>query len=62
MVLELRLIDMKARLQDYKKLRTKTDRVKDRTEGECTTGTGGYKHLRVEADPNAEEPMGGGGP
>jgi len=39
-VSELRLTDLKARLKDYKKLRTKTDRLKDYSEGECSTGHG----------------------
>ena len=35
MVSELRLTDLKVRLKDCKKLRTKTDRPKDYLECEC---------------------------
>ena len=40
MVSELRLTNLKARLKDYKKLKTKTGRLKDRSESECSSGQG----------------------
>ena len=39
-VSELRLTDLKAYLKDCKKLKTKTVRLKDGLESECSTGQG----------------------
>jgi len=41
-VLELRLTELKADLKDYKglKTKTKTGRLRDRLESECSTGQG----------------------
>jgi len=39
-VSERRLTDLKAHLKDCKELKTKTGRLKDRSESECSTGQG----------------------
>ena len=40
MVSELKLTDLKARLKDRKKLKTKIGRLKDHSESECSVGRG----------------------